>query len=281
MYELSYRPSVIEREFGQLKRTAPAVLVSIAAEDLPLFDRQLNQVLLHSCASPMSKVRLRQRTGLSKTKLGNFCRGKTFGFDEVGCEHAEGDRHVFELCYQGRKKLHALGLTAEVLFETLRLFRSKVNERRVSNLPQLLAPSVFYLRGIEKAYQIAVEADAGVLLRLRSLYALLPEQEIFGDSTRLVPEVSAAMADAFRAAHYTKERAYAKGCVLAVHEDGRFEFRAFGGVCGMRPNAPDYMRPESGLPSRASADNTDAPIHQMVILAGIAALHDLVAKDLS
>lgn len=105
-----------------------------------------------------------------------------------------------------------------------------------------------------------------------------PAGSIF-DHRPLPKPVLDALRTTWAALAWDSAKRYAKECGGYLSGDGRFSLVCFGNACDVAMY-PDGQPHDEAWPYRVSCHNLDGPEQQLTLLAGLAALYGLAAKEL-
>lgn len=207
-----------------------------------------------------------------------------FGFGGVAVRDVGefGLRYVIEL---GREKtLKQIAATCQFLFEMLERFYHTLDagEGFVGNTQQLMLISPGHLPGkYEHSHPLTGQAHTAFVAWVGQYAARVQKQD--SKALQAVAHVRNAMVDAWKQLHTRTPdmRRYATEGRVQLSEDGRFQLQCFGNACDVSIYPDTLNEPESGLPSSIDCHNLDDPAAQITLLAGLAALYELAANDLS
>ncbi|HVM58708.1 MAG TPA: hypothetical protein VMT80_00005, partial [Candidatus Paceibacterota bacterium] len=100
----------------------------------------------------------------------------------------------------------------------------------------------------------------------------------WSDNRPLPSSVVEAMRSSWRSLARKDLRKYARENGGSISSDGRFIFNCFGNACDIAMY-PEGSPRDAEMPSRFSCHNLDGPIQQLTLLAGVAALFDLISSE--
>jgi hypothetical protein len=215
-------------------------------------------------------------------------RGR-FGYGSCG-ERIERDREVlyaFELVRLDTPQArNILSDTISAIFLMLSAEGDTIRSqaKKKSNLPQLL----------EINFGVSRDGDPGVggwLLPvvcewLEARGRELPPQketrpfsdEYYSGYPYKDDSIAKAMAEAWRTTTPENMHDFAENCRMTLTSEGRFKFACLGANVAMFPDLASTVN--EGLPVQFSCWNLDSSWQQLTMLAGLAALHDVLVKDL-
>lgn len=207
-----------------------------------------------------------------------------FGFDGVATrEMGEfGLRYVIEL--RGEKALKRVAATCQFVLQMLESFYHALDaeEGFVGNTQQLMLVSPGHLLGkYEHSHPLVGQAHTAFVVWVGQYAARIQAKD--RKALQGVAGVRAAMIDAWKQLHIRTPdmRRYAGYGRVQLQEDGRFALQCFGNACDVSIYPDTLNEPESGIPSSIDCHNLDDPAAQITLLAGLAALYELAANDLS
>lgn len=207
-----------------------------------------------------------------------------FGFGGVAVRDMGefGVRYTIEL--GGEKTLKRVAATCQFLLHILDSFYHTLDagEGFVGNTQQLMLVHPGHLQGkYEHSHPLTGQAHTAFVAWVGQ-YAIRVQA---GDAQALkgVAQVRAAMIDAWKQLHTRTPdmRRYATEGRVQLSEDGRFQLQCFGNACDVSIYPDTLNEPESGIPSSIDCHNLDDAAAQITLLAGLAALYELAANDLS